>query len=40
MMMCNMKGIASNGGPTEDYHPTLQVPSAQQNPIAFFSSLF
>lgn len=34
-MMCNVKGIACNGGPTEDYHPTLQVPSAQQNIIAF-----
>lgn len=37
--MCNMKGAICSDNPTEDYHLTLQFPSAQRRILASFSPL-
>lgn len=40
MMMCNVKGVAHNVEPTENYHPTLQFPSPLCSISVSFSVLF
>ncbi len=40
MTTCNVKGITHNDEPAENYHPTLQIPSALQSFLASFCSSF
>lgn len=40
MTTCNVKGLARNDESTENSHLTLQFPSALQNIVVSFSSLF
>ena len=40
MAASNVRGDARSDEPTENYHPTLQFPSALWSFIASFSSLF
>ncbi len=40
MTLCNVKGVPGSDEPTENYHPTLQFPSALRSILASFSSLF
>ncbi len=40
MAMCNVKGVAHISEPTENYHQTLQFPSALQSVLASLSLLF